>query len=63
MNNIIRFPHPRVSCRIAGQDAISVCQEAPALCEYETFDEDARSAREHAEYWNEEYLEDAGYLP
>ena len=31
--------------------------------EYETFDEDARADRKHAEYFYEEYLEDAGYLP
>ena len=29
--------------------------------EYETFGDDERLAREHVEYFYEEYLEDAGY--
>jgi len=32
-----------------------------AAGEYETFGDDERLAREHAEYFYEEYLEDAGY--
>jgi hypothetical protein len=57
MNNIIQFPHPRVSLRTFPRSKFA------ASYSYEAFDEDARAAREHAEYWDHvQYLEDAGYL-
>jgi hypothetical protein len=63
MNNIIRFSNQHVALHFIANGFVSEPSRFEASCEYETFDEDARSAREHAEYWNEEYLEDAGYLP
>ena len=57
MNNIIQFLQPRVSLSTFPRSKFA------ASYEYETFDEDARAAKEHEEYWNhEQYLEDAGYL-
>jgi hypothetical protein len=42
--------------------ALHVDTRADAADEYETFGEDERLAREHVEYFYQEYLEDAGYL-